>query len=110
MPPSTPNSATPNNFMNQTGAGAPSIVINTGSGSGQLNGGITGQTGGGSANLDGQVTATMTLNSYVAVGPVGGPVHLWQLIAGTQASTPGQYQRGSDYNGVTNARVFVIVL
>ena len=90
-------------------AGA-SVVINTGSGSGALNGGITGQQGGGASNLDGQTTATMTINSYVAVGPVRGPVHLWQLVTGTDANVLGSIQRGADYNAVSNARVFVIVL
>ena len=95
--------------MIQTGAGASSITIITGGGNSTLSGAILTQTGGGATALDGQVTATMTLGDIVAVGPNLGPVHLWRLVAGTQASTPGQFQRGSDYNGATNARVFVIV-
>ena len=93
--------------MNQTGAGTLNITINTGAGSSSLTITITGQTGGGATNLDGQVTATMTLGALVPVDTGVGALQWWELVAGTEASALGTYQRGSDYNAVTNARVFV---
>lgn len=74
-------------------------------------GAITSLTGGGATALDGLATASNALPTYyTALLSYGRVMQVWQLLAGTDAenvaATPA-IVRPDDYNGSTNARVWV---
>lgn len=74
--------------------------------------GVTGLTGGGATNLDGQATKSGS-NTLISTGTVvlltyGRVAQWWQLVAGTDAESVGTgVVRPDDYDGSTNARVWV---
>ena len=73
---------------------------------------LTSVSGAGAASLDSLVTATGQWTVGRAVfGRTGasGGVQMWALVAGTNATAAGQYQRPLDYNGSTNQKVWQLV-
>lgn len=66
---------------------------------------ITGFLGGGATNLDGVTTSTMTLGSKRTIY-VSSKEYVYELSAGTNATSSPAIIRPTDYNSTTNARVW----
>lgn len=68
---------------------------------------ITVLSGGSNNALASIPTATLTVPFTVEIS-IGGNIQTWQLQSGTAATGPG-IQRPDDYNGATNAKIWVQV-
>ena len=62
---------------------------------------------GGTGYLDGIATVGVAAGVWVKFTRAGAQPEEWELVAGTDATDAGVYQRPTDYNASTNAKVWI---